>query len=438
MSAGDTGAARRLAFGRLVWGIKSRSDRPLVSVLTPTWNRAELLTTRTLPSLLRQTYANWEAVVVGDACTDDTAARIAALGDPRIRFENLRERGTYPEAPFHRWMVAGTAPANRALELARGEWIAYLDDDDVLVEDHLEQLLRFAAQENAEFAYGAGEFQRSEKEWLRIGAVPSTPGNVMHSSVLYRSYLKFLRYDPEAWKAGIGGDAHLWERMRNLGVRFAFLDRVVCKAPLRPGETLAGQRAAERRAAEANIRSLALPPYKLNIGCGRIVFPGWINIDSDPSVSTPDVVWDLSLGFPVPDDSCGLIYSEHLLEHMKAEDGVALLRECRRVLAPDGVLRFAMPSLDFVLERVCSGNWRDQDWLTWPDYQFVQTRAEMLNMAFHWWGHQWFYDREEFHRRLKEAGFTRFRDVAWGESETAELRNRETRKDSILICEAQK
>jgi glycosyltransferase involved in cell wall biosynthesis len=254
MDTGDSRAGFGLAVGRLRWALRPHHARPLISIITPTWNRAELLTTRTLPSLIRQTYPRWEAVVVGDACTDDTATRIASLGDRRIRFENLRKRGVYPENPLHRWMVAGSVPANRALELARGEWLGYLDDDDVLVEDHLEALLQFAKSSSAEFVFGAGEFQRSPEEWLRIGALPPTPGNVMHSSILYRSYLRFLKYDLKAWRVSIGADAHLWSRMYRFGVRFAYLDQVVCRAPLRPGERLAGQRAAERRAIEAGFQ----------------------------------------------------------------------------------------------------------------------------------------------------------------------------------------
>jgi hypothetical protein len=137
--------------------------------------------------------------------------------------------------------------------------LAYLDDDDVLLDDHLEVLVRFARESGAEVVFGAGEFQRSPDEWLRIGTLPPLPGNVMHSSVLYRSYLRFLRYDLEAWKQSVGTDSHLWGRMHALGVRFAFLDRVVCRAPLRPGENLAGQRAAERRSAEAKEREPGSP-----------------------------------------------------------------------------------------------------------------------------------------------------------------------------------
>lgn len=265
MGAGEALARQRLALGRLGWGLRLHRADPLVSVITPTWNRGELLTTRTLPSLIRQTYPNWEAVVVGDACTDDTEERVAALADVRIRFENLSHRGVYPEDPLHRWMVAGSTPANRGLELARGEWLGYLDDDDVLVEDHLETLVQFARESGAEFVFGAGEFQRSPTEWLLIGKLPPTPGNVMHSAVLYRSYLKFLTYDLEAWRDAVGVDAHLWGRMHSLGVRFAFLDRVVCRAPLRPGESLAGQRAAERRR-ETHLTGTAEPPSTQSSG----------------------------------------------------------------------------------------------------------------------------------------------------------------------------
>jgi glycosyltransferase involved in cell wall biosynthesis len=252
MAASERFARARIALGRAAWALRPHPDRPLISIVIPTWNRGELLATRTLPSLVRQSYPHWEAVVVGDACTDDTAARIASLCDPRIRFENLPQRGVYPKDPLRRWMVAGSTPANRGLELARGEWLGYLDDDDVLADDHLATLLDFARSSGAEFVFGAGDFQRSPTEWLRIGKLPPDPGNVMHSSVLYRSYLRFMRYDLEAWRASVGADAHLWGRMYRAGVRFAFVDRVVCRAPLRPGETLAGQRAAERRAAEAN------------------------------------------------------------------------------------------------------------------------------------------------------------------------------------------
>ena len=183
---------------------------------------------------------------------------------------------------------------------------------------------------------------------------------------------------------------------------------------------------------------LQLIEHKLHIGCGAVKLAGWINIDESPHPGVTDLHLDITQGLPYHDNSCSLIHHEHFLEHLSAEAGLNFLKECYRVLKSGGVMRIAMPSLDLIIEKSYLGNWKDQDWLKWPEYQFIKTRAEMLNISFRWWGHQWLYDREELHRRLQEAGFTIIRDVEWGNSDIPELRNLETRKDSLLICEAEK
>ncbi|MCC5665335.1 methyltransferase domain-containing protein [Nostoc sp. CHAB 5784] len=189
---------------------------------------------------------------------------------------------------------------------------------------------------------------------------------------------------------------------------------------------------------KTNILDQLIQPYKLNFGCGKVKFDGWLNIDIDTTLNTVDLIWDVSNRLPFKDNSCQIIYHEHMLEHLPVEQGIFFLHECYRVLQVGGVLRVAMPSLDVLLKKATSENWRDQDWLRWPEYQFIQTRAEMINIAFRWWGHQYLYDSEELHRRLHEAGFIYVKDVEWGCSDTKELRNRETRNDSLLICEARK
>ena len=192
MASGRRLDAFRLHVGRLTARLGAQETEPLVSVVIPTYNRGPLLAGRTLPAVLAQTYRRTEIIIVGDACTDDTEDLIHAFGDPRIRFENLREWGCYPEDPLLRWMVAGTKPANRALEMARGDWIAFLDDDDVWEPDHLGSLLAAARETGAEFVYGAGLLERSPGEWLRIGGFPPATGKILHSAVLYRGYLRFL------------------------------------------------------------------------------------------------------------------------------------------------------------------------------------------------------------------------------------------------------
>jgi predicted O-linked N-acetylglucosamine transferase (SPINDLY family)/predicted SAM-dependent methyltransferase len=178
-------------------------------------------------------------------------------------------------------------------------------------------------------------------------------------------------------------------------------------------------------------------PYKLHIGCGQNIFKDWINIDIEANHPNVDLLCDVREGLPFENASCSLIYNEHVLEHLTVEEGLFFLKECQRVLQPGGTLRVAMPNLEYIVEHYKSENWRNQNWLKWPEFQFVQTRAEMINICFRWWEHKWLYDLEELTRRLSEVGYSKIRNVTWGESTIPEFKNRETREDSLLIIEAE-
>ena len=198
-----------------------------MTVRIATWNRAGILAGRTLPSVLAQTHRNLEVLVVGDHCTDDTAERLARLADPRIRFVNLPERGRYPETPWKRWMVAGAAPMNHALDIARGEWIAPLDDDDEFAPDHVATLLEACRRQRWEMAFGIARMQLPWGEWREIGSAPLRCDHICHSAVFYWTGLRFMHHDWNAWKLGEPGDWNLWRRMRGAGVRIGFVPRVV-------------------------------------------------------------------------------------------------------------------------------------------------------------------------------------------------------------------
>jgi len=99
-------------------------SRPLVSVVMPMFNAA-LTVRRALESVRGQTYAAWEAICIDDASTDDTAARVAALDDSRIRVIRLDHNG-------------GPARArNLGIAAAKGELVAFLDADDEWLPDKL-------------------------------------------------------------------------------------------------------------------------------------------------------------------------------------------------------------------------------------------------------------------------------------------------------------
>ena len=97
-----------------------------------------------------------------------------------------------------------------------------------------------------------------------------------------------------------------------------------------------------------------------------------------------------------------------------------------------------MPSAQELVRHYYENDWARQPWLEKYGYTWIKTRAEYLNICFRDWGHQWLYDVEELQRRLREAGFTQIENAAWGESKHADLRNRETRLETLLICEATK
>jgi glycosyltransferase involved in cell wall biosynthesis len=98
---------------------------PRVSVVIATWNRSEVLK-HAIRSVLASTFTDWEMIVVGDACTDDTEECVASFGDPRIRFVNLPQNSGEQ-----------SRPNNHGITLARGDYVAFLNHDDLYLTDHL-------------------------------------------------------------------------------------------------------------------------------------------------------------------------------------------------------------------------------------------------------------------------------------------------------------
>ena len=204
----------------------SDEPEPLVTVRIATYNRGVLTAERSIASALAQTYERLEILVVGDAADAATVEAVDAVKDERVRFVNLPVRGMYPSDPRHRWMVAGSAPMNVGLSLARGAWIAPCDDDDELSHDHVEVLLRNAQAKRVEMIYSKAKMEVAPGQWSIVGSIPLRHGHVTHGSVMYSSQLRFMRHSNTSWKLGEPSDWNLWRRMKRIGVRIGFLDRI--------------------------------------------------------------------------------------------------------------------------------------------------------------------------------------------------------------------
>jgi glycosyltransferase involved in cell wall biosynthesis len=125
-------AGMRARASELQAGYAERPQSELVSVIMPTYNRAELMQ-RALRSLINQSYSNWEVIVVDDGGNDNTAEAVKMLGDNRIRYiRHNKRRGV-------------SAARNSGLEQARGSCIAYLDSDNEWEPDYLLLMVNYLA-----------------------------------------------------------------------------------------------------------------------------------------------------------------------------------------------------------------------------------------------------------------------------------------------------
>lgn len=220
---------------------------PLISIILPTHNRAALLLTRALPSVLAQTYGKIEVIVAAHGCTDETkeAVEAQARDDPRVRVIEVPRERTYPPTVENHWLAGPVAPANAALKACKGEWIARIDDDDIWMYDHLERLLRFAQEGDYEFVSSAYETHKdiiwSDGETPPAGGIQTT---------LYRSYLRFMKFNPDCYRKSRDrvNDVDLIDRFRGAGVRMGLLNKVTASVLPRPGETKIGLKAYQHDA----------------------------------------------------------------------------------------------------------------------------------------------------------------------------------------------
>jgi len=139
---------------------------PRVSVAISTWNRAHLVG-RAIQSALAQTFEDFELLVVDDGSTDATPEVLAGLDDARLRrVRHERNHGI-------------SRTRNTAIGLARGEWMAFLDDDNEWAPDYLDRQLALAASRpDAGVVYC-----RAHVRSARSGAETAEPGGLWQGKV---------------------------------------------------------------------------------------------------------------------------------------------------------------------------------------------------------------------------------------------------------------
>lgn len=190
---------------------------PTFSIITPLHNKVAYIT-ETIQSVLAQTYSDWEMFIVENGSTDGSFLKAQEFQDSRVHFLESPKQGP-------------GAARNYGLNLAQGDWIQFLDADDLLEPNHLEQQL-IAAEKNPEAEIIACSWQEftddnpTQKtlrqptglgqpvQLLRDFAIAFTPW-APHAAIIKRSILSPDYYWPEPLDQYLAEDIAFWFKLVN-------------------------------------------------------------------------------------------------------------------------------------------------------------------------------------------------------------------------------
>jgi glycosyltransferase involved in cell wall biosynthesis len=129
------------------------TEQPLVSIIIPTFNRAQLIG-ETLDSVLAQTYKNWECIVVDDGSSDNTAEVMQQYLDKDPRFH-------YHHRPADRPKGAN-ACRNYGFGVSKGEYIIWFDSDDIMTANHISVKVNAISKTNFDYVITKTKYLNSD------------------------------------------------------------------------------------------------------------------------------------------------------------------------------------------------------------------------------------------------------------------------------------
>ncbi len=212
---------------------------PRVTVLIATYNWSTVLP-YSIGSVLRQTFADFELLVIGDGCSDDSEQVVTGIGDARVRWINL------PENTRHQG-----GPNNEGLRQAKGELIAYLGHDDLWLPHYLEVMTKAFERTGCDLAYALGiNVGLDGRAWpvlprLERGCF-SSPLCMMHRRRVTEEMGDWRHYR----ELDLPPDVELWRRAQSRGYKFTFVPRLTgVKFPASWRQGVYRERAAHEQAA---------------------------------------------------------------------------------------------------------------------------------------------------------------------------------------------
>lgn len=151
---------------------------------------------------------------------------------------------------------------------------------------------------------------------------------------------------------------------------------------------------------------------KLHVGCGPNVLYGWLNTDANPE--KPNVHrLDITTRTPFPDSTFDYVFNEHMIEHLSYSQGLAMLRECFRIMKPGARIRTSCPSIDFLIKLYNDPDDFEKQYIAWATKHFTswapyQDGIFVLNNFVRDFGHRFIYNQKTLEKSLSLAGFINF------------------------------
>jgi glycosyltransferase involved in cell wall biosynthesis len=195
---------------------------PLVSVVMPTYNHARYLGCA-LQSVLNQTYTNWEAIVIDNHSTDNTDEVMASFTDPRITYLKIHNNGVI------------AASRNAGIRAAKGEWIAFLDSDDLWYPNKFKQCIPHLENGAELVAHGLkiigernGYIFCGPKHRVTFDALLKKGSCITPSaSMIRKSILNKVQGFSESPGLNTAEDYHLWIKLARENVSMEFLAEIL-------------------------------------------------------------------------------------------------------------------------------------------------------------------------------------------------------------------
>jgi glycosyltransferase involved in cell wall biosynthesis len=192
---------------------------PRVTVITATYNWSEVLRF-SIASVLRQSFRDFEYLVIGDGCTDDSEQVVRSFGDPRVRWINL------PENSKHQ-----SGPNNEGLRQARGEIIAYLGHDDLWLPHHLESHVAALDAARADLSYSLVLLVANDEMYWTARPRPeldmfAPPSGTTHRKSVADDVGGWINYREYDHARFIAPERELWHRALAAGKKPAVVPRL--------------------------------------------------------------------------------------------------------------------------------------------------------------------------------------------------------------------